>query len=166
MGTYGSRGWTIIPVRVFKPRCASQVHARRQCRQNDLSNSVAASDRVFQDPQVAIILDRLGYLGTSTLDLITGDLEHLVAIFGSSAESASAASNRLVAEMGGDETIFVLLLDWGIEEALHELESLLLVAKHAAAIDALASISFEFARCSHEKIPEGRDRSNPPRDMH
>lgn len=39
--------------------------------------------------------------------------------------------------MGGDQTKLVLGLDRSIEEALHQLEGLLLVGKHAAAVDTL-----------------------------
>jgi hypothetical protein len=39
--------------------------------------------------------------------------------------------------VGGDETELVLGLDGGVEETLHQLERLLLVSKHATAVDAL-----------------------------
>lgn len=134
---YCSSGRTIVAMRVLVSRRASQVHSSRQRRQNDLGHSVAAANRILQDLQVSTVLDRLRHFRTTPLDLISRHLQHLISVLGSCAKSTGAAADRLVAKMGRDQSELVLLFDRSLKEALHELESLLLVAESPASIDAL-----------------------------
>lgn len=120
---------------ILKAGSTSEVHSGGKGRQDDLGDGVAATNGILQNTEIAIVLDGRGDLGATPLDLITRYLQHLVSILVT--ERTSARANRLIAKVGRDESELVLSLNGSLEEALHELESLLLVIEHAAAIDGL-----------------------------
>lgn len=94
--TYSGGGGTLVAVRVLEALGASEAHSGRQSRQDDLRDSVAAANGVLKNAQIAAVLDGSRDLGAVALDLVTGDLEHLISILGASSNT-SAATNRLVA---------------------------------------------------------------------
>lgn len=69
------------------------------------------------------------------LDLVSRDLDHLVAVLGV-IEDTSAGANGLVSEMRSDKAELVLRLKRSIEETVHELQGVLLVFDHTAAVNA------------------------------
>lgn len=122
---------------VLEAVLASQVQAGGEGCQDDLGDGVAAADDLLQLVEIAAVLDRGGDARAALLDLVSRDLEHLIAVLGASTKGASAVTDRLVAKMGVDQAIFVLGLEGGIKEAVHELEKLLTVLEHATAVDAV-----------------------------
>lgn len=157
----------LVTVRVLKAPGTGEVQASRQRRQNHLGDGIAAANGVFEDLQVAAVLDGRRDLGAVALDLVPRHLEHLVAVLGAGSD-AGAAAHGLVAGLGrdwsescvidcpglsrgraggaeghntpqmrGDEAKLVLGLEGRGEEALHQLERLLVVGEHSAAVDAL-----------------------------
>ena len=124
-------------MRVLETRSTLKVHTSRKSREDDFGNGVAAANRILQDTQVTAVLDDIRDFWATPLDLITGHLQHLVSVLGASTESASAVANGLIAQVRRDEPILVLVLDGLLEKAVHELQRLLLIGEHSAAVDVL-----------------------------
>lgn len=91
----------LVAVRVLEAPGTGEVQAGRQRRQNHLGDGVAAANGIFEDLQVAAVLDGRRDLGAVALDLVPRHLEHLVAVLGAGSD-AGAAAHGLVAALGGD----------------------------------------------------------------
>jgi hypothetical protein len=93
-GQRAGRG-PVVTVQVLKAPSACEAKRSRKCCQDGFGHDVVAGNSILQDLQVGAVLDVAGNVGRFALDLIAGDLDHLVAVPGVLKYTISR-TNRLI----------------------------------------------------------------------
>jgi hypothetical protein len=93
----GTGGGLVVAVQVLEARCACKAECTGKRRQDGLAHDVVAGNGVLEDFQVTAVLDVPGNMRRLALDLVTRDLDHLVAVPGV-LKNAVAGADWLVSD--------------------------------------------------------------------